>query len=1008
MKDLEMDSRSREDIINEIRRIAPSYTPEWRFDQENPDVGTALAVLFADMLADTIRKFNRVPEKNRISFFDHIGAKLLPAVPASGYVTFGLVNDMVEGVPVKKGTQVSAQTEEAAEGSLVFETMQELYVTNSHLDDIYLTDGKRDYIHHLFHRKSFWENPVPFHFFDLERENQQGHSFYIGQNEVLQWRYGAVASIDLIPFGKNTDVEEIYHNFLNPDKIEIAYYSEKGFCQFESRALEGDSLILIKGEEQPPAARLTIPVEEEEIEGNFIRFTIKDIHAFDSLTLKKIMIRSAGEHILPELIHAAGADQRIHEFLPFGERLMELEQVYIASNEALGKRGAWIQLTFDLDFIRIPMESMEYGEEREWKLIMKRQEFKPDLEYDITIDSVLWEYYNGVGWCRLFPNNQYAHVFSTKDGTIGQRVQMAFKCPEDIETFVVNSLSSFFIRARILKVNNAFKLKGNYIVPLISRMYFRYEYLNDGVVPNDLILYNNMASQVRKGTVLSGKNTLLKPFQGLEQDVPAMYWGFSEALREGPVKILFSLFDTIPEQLPLLTFEYYGSGRWKALNMVDETENFRVTGILTLIGEPDFEACTLFGNECFWIRVTDTRAYYEEQKKAILPCITGIYMNSAKIAAIETQTREEFFIEANEENLQCHLQKGQIYDAQVWVDEYRIMDMRKLEDLKKNYKVKQECSEDGQIEKLWVLWTQTDSFAASGPEDRHYMLDKNDGVVSFSNGKNGAIPPSGLHETILVKYRCGGGTIGNLEAGRITGLNQTIGFINQVDNKEITTGGCNQETVEACVERSRKAFKRGMRGVTRKDFEFLALEASRNLLRAKCFPNVNEKGEREPGSVTLAVLQKDYIRGGKYFPGIKNQVLCYMKERISGNLAALNHFYVTEPQFLNLSFSIFASAADYNMVFEVRKQIEEKIVHFLDPISGNFSGKGWEIGILPNTTQIRNALKASEGEYVIHDVRMSACRRGTIGMEEIDLDGQERSPFALALSGEHKIFVTYQ
>lgn len=42
MEQLEFDQRTKEEILEQIEKKAKSYVPEWRFDKENPDIGTAL------------------------------------------------------------------------------------------------------------------------------------------------------------------------------------------------------------------------------------------------------------------------------------------------------------------------------------------------------------------------------------------------------------------------------------------------------------------------------------------------------------------------------------------------------------------------------------------------------------------------------------------------------------------------------------------------------------------------------------------------------------------------------------------------------------------------------------------------------------------------------------------------------------------------------------------------------------------------------------------------------
>ena len=124
----EFDRRSREDILRRIATSAQSYTPEWRFDRENPDLGTALALIYAELFSQTLRRFNRVGEKNMAAFLGSMDARLLPALPAEGYVCFGLAGSLPEGAEVKAGTPLLADADNE-EGSTIFETADDLLVT---------------------------------------------------------------------------------------------------------------------------------------------------------------------------------------------------------------------------------------------------------------------------------------------------------------------------------------------------------------------------------------------------------------------------------------------------------------------------------------------------------------------------------------------------------------------------------------------------------------------------------------------------------------------------------------------------------------------------------------------------------------------------------------------------------------------------------------------------------------------------------------------------------------
>ena len=47
----EIDRRSKEDLLRAIALRAAAYTPEWRFDRDDPDLGTALALIYAQLFA---------------------------------------------------------------------------------------------------------------------------------------------------------------------------------------------------------------------------------------------------------------------------------------------------------------------------------------------------------------------------------------------------------------------------------------------------------------------------------------------------------------------------------------------------------------------------------------------------------------------------------------------------------------------------------------------------------------------------------------------------------------------------------------------------------------------------------------------------------------------------------------------------------------------------------------------------------------------------------------------
>ena len=96
--------RSVEEIMEEIRSRAAAYTPEWHFNSANPDIGTALAEIYAGIQNGLDRKFMLMPEKLKIDYFNCLNTSMRTAEAAEGYVVFELGSEDTEGEMLPSGT----------------------------------------------------------------------------------------------------------------------------------------------------------------------------------------------------------------------------------------------------------------------------------------------------------------------------------------------------------------------------------------------------------------------------------------------------------------------------------------------------------------------------------------------------------------------------------------------------------------------------------------------------------------------------------------------------------------------------------------------------------------------------------------------------------------------------------------------------------------------------------------------------------------------------------------
>lgn len=140
-----LDHRDMEALLDEIGLLADSYTPQWRLNRLMPDMGTALAMLFANTMKETVEDFNRVPELCYRQFMETAGCEVKGAEPARGYMTFGLVKPDMPEILLPAGWGVVSSGQDGC-GSISMETEEEVYVSAASVSivEICSRDGGRN------------------------------------------------------------------------------------------------------------------------------------------------------------------------------------------------------------------------------------------------------------------------------------------------------------------------------------------------------------------------------------------------------------------------------------------------------------------------------------------------------------------------------------------------------------------------------------------------------------------------------------------------------------------------------------------------------------------------------------------------------------------------------------------------------------------------------------------------------------------------------------------------
>lgn len=983
---MKFDERSKESIIEEIEKRAKSYTPEWSMDRKNPDIAAALALAYADMLAGTRKKVNGIPLKNKIAFFNMINASLLPASPSEGYVSFSLSADDVGNTEIGKGAVMSSYS---ADGDTMrFETCDDILVSPAKIVKAFCADDSDDFIGEY---EGFPEERTAL--FSLPRINLQSHIMRLSHPYAFGLGSEGRVELRFVRKGGTSSGSECIKALADTEVADIEYYAgeEAGYVHFSETREEGGALVFVKGAELPGI------VKDED--GFDLRITVKDMTRTEELTLSYIEAYPSGDGIAPDHVTNGNIEYDINEFYPFGERFGLFDEVYFGSPEVLDKRGAKITVSFDMSIVEVPIENQLDEDGINWKWVANKKDFKEAKSYKIAITEVIWEYYNGDGWSRLFPDRTASDLFSIKEGVTASFKSMTFTCPEDMSETFVGAHTGYYIRARILKAENLYKTKGWYLSPFIRNISFEYHYENNGCRITDILTCNNIAEQ-RYDPVKAALDGFT-PFRCAGASNRTVYFGFSAPPDNGPMRMLWDIEEGVGAARPKLKWTYLSSTGWRAMNIADETENFSKVGSTVFLDNHDFVRTTLFGETLFWVSVTDTENIYRT-RRAGLPIVDHIYPNSVRAVNVDSHNEEYFAMNIYSEDSVLDLSSGNVLDLELYVNEYGTITDNESDALEAQDRMIRVTGSGGIDTEIWVKWNEVNSFAAETNESRSFVLDRSSGKITFGNGRKGRIPPVSDVNNIRVIYTTGGGERTNIAPGGISGLDRSYGFVSGAVNMRRFYGGSDTETIHEAMRRSAVTLRTQGKAVTIRDLESITFNASRNIRKLRCVSGRNAAGDREHGAVTLVVLKREHSEFGR----IKNDILRYLAGRLPGDLGHGRGFYITEPTFIKVNVRAEIKTREINGIFELKKNAEQQLADYFASFSGTDGDNVWRLGMVPNEQQIRSALLRMKNVVYIRSLYITMYVYTAGGLKEIDSDNIGRYSYILPQDGEHDIRIT--
>jgi uncharacterized phage protein gp47/JayE len=616
------------------------------------------------------------------------------------------------------------------------------------------------------------------------------------------------------------------------------------------------------------------------------------------------------------------------------------------------------------------------------------------------VPSLSWEYGNKKGWFIL--NN-----LKDETNSLLKSGKITFDLPNDIEETDVSGETALWIRARIIggdygKESFTVTLKAQGSIPsittvstipsvstpeytttsskdsirypLVNRLTISYEVI-EKQFPQYCLSYNNL-EYIDQTVPCKNDDKYFVPFEVLDTKEISLFLGFEASFKGGPVKVFFDAKELpyTEARKPKLQWSYSAKNQWKPLSFLDATEGLIKRELLDLLGPTDFAGQSMFGNYQYWIKGGLVEGEYEGA-----PEIAGIFPNTTWAFQAQSITDEILGSSDGTSDQAFNFFKYPVFEGEevrvreMLTDEEKQQLMEPLED----QAILEIKDDSGQVIETWVLWQEVSDFFDSSEKSRHYILDRATGEISFGNGTNGMIPPSGDDNIKAMSYQAGGGAQGNVEAGAIKTLKSSLNNVNKVSNPIAADGGADTATVDEMLEIGPAMISHRMRAVTAEDFEWLAKDASRKVVKSKCLPNTNnqitmdKQRVKEIGWVTVVIVPDSKEEKPTPSLELRSSVQKYLESHCVNTLSHQNQVYVTGPFYVDVSVAMNVYAISIDVVSQVERTANSKLSAFFHPLTGGQEGKGWEFGRNVSVSDIYALMEDIEGVDHIENLKIT-------------------------------------
>lgn len=283
-------------------------------------------------------------------------------------------------------------------------------------------------------------------------------------------------------------------------------------------------------------------------------------------------------------------------------------------------------------------------------------------------------------------------------------------------------------------------------------------------------------------------------------------------------------------------------------------------------------------------------------------------------------------------------------------------------------------------------WTEVEGFEVSGPIDRHYVLDRAEGVVEFGDGKRGKMPEPG-QTVVAERYVHGGGEAGNVPATstfRFADVDRTVGDDVRLLDVEVTpegdaTGGRDAESIEDAFRRVKQDMERPYRAVTADDVKFVATSTPGvRFGRATVLVDGRDRGSGPP-EVSVVVVPYVPPDVGRADPS--EGFVDAVQRHVDRHRLLTDRVTVRGPTYVGIDLEVDVVATGWQLQGEGEDAIESAVQEYIDPIHG-FEGDGWPFGRTLYRSELVEVLEDVDWIDTVRELSVTARGNATLDSEE--------------------------